>query len=134
MKLLSLVPLLESVTQGIKQPVRAIVSTEDMSVEQWRALDVIFEYPAGITMCRLSDRTRIFGSSITRIKDRLLEKKMIKVKVHCGDARSLIVSITAVGKRKHKKLSRQIDRALEEMEVTDDMRGAYEALQPFIKV
>jgi DNA-binding MarR family transcriptional regulator len=133
MNLLNLVPLLEVVTQGIKQPVRAIVSTEDMSVEQWRTLDVIFEHPTGLTLGCLSHRTRIFGPSITRIKDRLLEKKMIKVKVDHGDARSLIVSVTALGKRKHKKLSRQIDIALEQMEVTTDMREAYDALQPLVK-
>ena len=84
--------------ERVMGPIRAMLSSVDLTEQQWRVLRVLQEYGA-MEPTRISDLACLLLPSLTRILQKLEEKGLIRRTQDRTDRRKQVVQITEAGEK-----------------------------------
>lgn len=112
--------------ERVMGPIRAMLADAGITEQQWRVLRVLEESgPQEPT--RIADRACLLLPSLTRILQKLEEKRMIRRRRDPGDRRKQIVQITEAGE---KVIAANLETSIALMQQVRDQMGTdrFEAL------
>ncbi|AMM21959.1 hypothetical protein AX769_19685 [Frondihabitans sp. PAMC 28766] len=110
---------------AIHEALTRVAATEQLSVTQLRVLGILRDRTP--TMADMADRLRLDRSSMTGLVDRAAKRGLMERAPSPVDARSIIVRITAEGRRVGARLEAAVDEALGDL-LSDASAADQEAL------
>lgn len=125
--------LLEASRALVGVAARSLADSEDVTLGQFRAL-VVLARDGDVTPTHLADKLGIHQSSVTRLCDRLVRKRLVRRVPGVADRREVTVSLTAAGRRFVARVSdrrRAEIRAIAARMSPEDRRQALAGLSAF---
>ena len=106
--------------ERVMGPIRGMLSSVDITEQQWRVLRVLQE-SGPMVPTRIADEACLLLPSLTRILQKLEEKKLIQRNPDPKDKRKQIVTVTPEGER---IILSNLDTSMELMNAIRDRMGA----------
>jgi DNA-binding MarR family transcriptional regulator len=100
--------LLSRADQYVAQRLSATLGVEGLTLEQWRAIDLLAG--GGQTMSAIADRVRLAPATLTRLIDRLVENNVIYRQIDAIDRRRVLVFLSERGRALHDRVAVRIQR------------------------
>lgn len=114
LELQRLAQTLSRTEQSVTRRVARLLACDGYSIEQWRAL-VLLSDGTGHSMSELAKHILVPPASLTRLIDRMVALNLAYRKADTVDRRRVLVYATLRGRALHRKLSRRISRAQQEV-------------------
>jgi DNA-binding MarR family transcriptional regulator len=104
-----LAELLSRADHYVEQRYSAALQAEDLTVEQWRAMDLLAD-GSGHTMSAIADRVMLAPATLTRLVDRLVEANVLYRQIDPTDRRRVLVFLSPRGRGLHTRVGGVIER------------------------
>lgn len=114
LELQRLAQTLSRTEQSVTRRVARLLEGDGCSIEQWRAF-VLLSDGTGHSMSELAKHILVPPASLTRLIDRMVALNLAYRKADTVDRRRVLVYATPRGRALHRKLSRRISRAQDEV-------------------
>jgi DNA-binding MarR family transcriptional regulator len=88
--------------------IHEVVTSEDMSVDQWSVFDVTVRTPSPLAMSEVMETVGLTGPSLTRAVDKLVAASLIFREIDPQDRRRVLIYPSRRGREIHAKLEPKI--------------------------